>query len=117
MCRVEGASLDSANKTRSHSVFAMLLSICRDSSALRFLAHDRHFHPCGAPGCTEVVEIRRKDKFHTEVEVLAKVLEPAAKVIMAVQGAHTTGLHPLLDLQVTGASLRHRVFDLHCVNR
>jgi hypothetical protein len=87
--RVEGASLETANKTRFTSVYSMLVSIVRNARALRLLGHDPNFTDLGQPS-RMIADIVSQDSFYTEVALLVKIIKPVAKVVMAVQGADTT---------------------------
>jgi hypothetical protein len=92
---IAGPSLQSSNTTRFTSVVSMLESIDRNANALKMLGSHPHFAPRqavarsrGAAGV--VADTLRNEDFFKDVAFLVEVLRPVAKVIMAVQGAHTT---------------------------
>jgi hypothetical protein len=87
--RVEGASLETANKTRLTSEYSMLVSTVRNARALCQLGHDPNFTDLGQPS-RMMADIVSQDSFYTEVALLVKIIKLGAEVVMAVQGADTT---------------------------
>jgi hypothetical protein len=92
---IVGPSLQSSNRTRFTSVVSMLESLERNGQALQMLGSHPHFAPARAVAHSRgtagaVADTLRNEEFFKDVALIMEVLRPVAKVIMAVQGPHTT---------------------------